>query len=185
MIRSKNDLKEYLNEDNKFHWHKSHSIKYLRISKDPYYYIWKYLVLLRKEEYYINNISKNKLNILLSFIYTRKKNDIGNKIGLCIPPNCVGKGVTIYHPNIIINANSKIGDYCIFHGNNCIGNNGNDIEAPVIGNNVDIGYSANIIGNVKINSNITIGANAVVVNDFLKSYDTIVGVPAKSIKKVK
>jgi serine O-acetyltransferase len=53
---------------------------------------------------------------------------------------------------------------------------------PKIGNNVIIGSGAKILGPINVGNNVTIGANSVVVDD-IKDYTTVVGIPAKPIKR--
>ena len=67
---------------------------------------------------------------------------------------------------------------------NCIGNKGiADSGVPVIGNNVNIGVGAKIIGDIYIADNVCIGANAVVTESCHVEGATLIGVPAKMIKK--
>lgn len=184
MIKTKKDLKEYIKCDN-WYYNKHYSNwdrKLFALLRDPQYLLRKYKIFLRKEEYYLNQ--PTTLSTIKRLYYIRRKNIIGNKLGILIPPNTVGKGLMImHHGSIIINPNARIGEYCILHGNNCIGNDGKLQLAPIVGDNLDLGIGAKIIGNVKIGNNNKIGANAVVVKS---SEDNclLVGVPAKVIKKV-
>ena len=179
MIKSKEDLYEFLKIDNSNHWERKTARLNLFYRQDEFYYISKYLKLLRKQEFYVNNIKNNKIFIIFYLFYTIRKNRLGNRINLIIPENTLGKGVTICHKNIVINPNVKIGEYCILHGNNCIGNDGRHNEAPIIGSSVNIGYGACIIGDIHIADNIQIGANALVNKSFDNKDCTIAGVPAK------
>lgn len=182
MIKTKNDLREYINADNWYydkHYPKNEQ-KLFVFLHDPQYKIRKYKLYLRKEEYYLNKENKNKIDTIFRLINLRRKNKLGNMLGILIPPNTFGKGLTImHHGEVIINPNVKVGDYCILHGGNCIGNNGNTQEAPIIGNNVDIGIGAKVIGGSIIADNCKIGANAVVTHSFEKSNSVIIGIPAK------
>lgn len=144
--------------------------------------IWRYIKYLRKEEYYLDKIA-NKLFYIPYILNKRKKNKLGIRLGISIPPNTVGKGIIIYHSgDIIINANAKIGENCKLHGDNCIGNNGITEHAPIIGNNVDIGVGAKVIGNIILGDNCKIGANAVITKSFKEKNLTLVGIPAKILK---
>ena len=152
--------------------------------KDPEYLICKYLVMLRKQEYYINTAGSNKLKKLLALYYERKKHSIGNKLGFYVGPNSCESGLTIYHNGtVIINPQAHIGKNCKLHGNNCIGNKGISPDVPTVGDNVDIGFGAVIIGGVTIADNITIGANAVVNKSFNVPGVTLAGVPARIVGK--
>jgi serine O-acetyltransferase len=140
--------------------------------------IWRYLVFLRKEEYYWR-----KNHPILSVYYRRRKNKLGERLGFTIPRNVFGEGLRIWHcGNIVVNGQAKVGKNCILHGDNCIGNNGKDEGAPTIGDHVDIGVGAKIIGNIKIANGIVIGAGAVVNKSFLEPDIIIAGVPAGKIK---
>lgn len=183
MIQSKKDLQEYILADNT--WLLPNNLKERLLEKSanyPSYLLKKYLVYLRKQEYYINTARRNKLKGLLGIYYERKKNRYGVRLGIEIGPNCFGKGLQIYHVgSIIVNPAVKIGKNCKLHGGNCIGNNGKTDAVPRIGNNVDIGYGAVLIGDIEIADDVIIGANAVVNKSILQKGSTVVGIPAKVI----
>lgn len=182
LISNKRDLIEYILSDNSFAKGKGRQ-KYMKRVHDTEYYISKYLVYLRKQEYYINSSGSNYFKKFLSLFYERKKHNLGNKLGFYIGPNCFDKGINLWHHGtVIVNPDARIGKNCILHGNNCIGNNGTKNINPIIGDNVDIGFGAVIIGNVTIADNIKIGANAVVNKSFTEPGITIAGVPAKKVK---
>ena len=139
------------------------------------------MLILRKQEYYINTAKGNKIKGFMGLYYERKKNKLGLRLGIEISPNSFGKGLQIYHGNIVINNNVKAGENCKLHGFNCIGNNGKTSDAPILGDNIDLGVGAVIIGNVSIANNVTIGANAVVNRSISDENSTYVGIPAKKI----
>ncbi len=153
----------------------------LKLLCDERYVIWKYINLLRHEEYYL--CRSGFFNKCMRFIYTARKNRLGNKVEIKIPPFFCGKGINIHHKCIILNGH--IGDNCVFHGRNCVGNNSmgsnGSREIPVLGNNVDVGVGANIIGNIKLADGIRVGANALVNKSFDEPNCVVVGVPAKVI----
>ena len=185
MIKSKEDLKKFLELDNVslFGENRESKEKYMKRVKDPRYWISVYLTYLCKEEFYKNQDAQNYYTKLLSLIYERKRNKLGEKLGFCMEENCFEEGLSIEHcGNIVINPKARIGKHCRLHGNNCIGNNGFIDEAPTIGNNVDIGFGAVVIGNIHIADNIKIGANAVVNKSFYEQGITIAGVPARRVK---
>ena len=186
MIKSKSDLKKYIERDMSF-FHKFglRDRLILRIIQDPSYKIQQYLRLLRKEEYYYN-VRKDIVGRINYLYYFHRKNRLGNKLGFKIPKNCFGPGLTIYHHgNIIINESARIGANCRLHGNNCIGNKGTDDLTPVIGDNLDLGYGAIIIGGVELGNDVIVGANAVVVKSFSSGKVVLTGIPAKEQKKGK
>lgn len=147
------------------------------------YCIWKYTLLLRKEEFYANK--GTKIGNILSTIYRIRKNYFGEKLGFTIHKNVFGPGLRIWHyGNIVVNAYTKVGKNCTLHGDNCIGNNGIGGKSPRIGDNVDIGVGAKIIGDIDIASNVIIGAGAVVNKSFTEENIVIAGVPAKIVKRI-
>lgn len=183
MINSKKDLNTFILCDNVFSKQDKKRTQYMKCIHDPESYVNKYLLFLRKQEYYLNTAKGNKLKSLLGLLYERKKHKLGIKLGFNIPPNSFEKGLTIYHTGCLaVNTTARIGENCKLHGNNCIGNNGIEDKSPTIGNNVDIGFGAVVIGDIIIADNIKIGANAVVNKSFTEPGITIAGVPAKRVK---
>lgn len=183
MIKNKKDLVEFIKADNCNHWEKNTNKFILFLRQDEFYHINKYFKLLRKQEFYANNIVNRKVYILFYYLYTFRKNRLGNKLNIIIPENTLGIGVTICHKNIVINPNSKIGKYSILHGNNCIGNDGINDKAPMIGDYTNIGYGACVIGDIQLADYMYIGANAVVNKSFNQDNQIIAGVPAKYRRK--
>ena len=97
----------------------------------------------------------------------------------------IGKGFTIVHGHdIVIGANSVIGDYCKIFNGVTLGNKnteGFDISQPILENNVVVSTGAKILGGVNIGINSIIGANSVVIKD-VPANSIAVGIPAKVIK---
>ena len=184
MIYSKRDLKEYLAADQQYGI--SNSLKGKIIARFVQYPKWvlrRYVTFLRKQEYYINTANGSKIKGALGLYWERRKNRLGNRLGIEIEPNCFGKGLTIYHiGSVIVNSAAVIGENCKLHGANCIGNNGQTDAVPRIGNNVDIGYGAVIIGDVEIADGVVIGANAVVNKSVLIPGSVVAAVPAETRK---
>lgn len=148
--------------------------------KDKDIEIFKFQKYLRKSEYHYNQ--KSIIHKLLYIYYRRKKNIIGNKLGIEIWENTFDEGLKIWHAgSIIINGEAKIGKNCELKGDNCIGNDGKSNLAPRLGDNVSLGNGAKIIGNIEIGNNVTIGAGAVVTKSFKEDNIILVGVPAKKI----
>ena len=152
----------------------------LALLSDHDYLIWKFVKALRYTEYYYN-----KNNRLLYWIFQRKKNKLGSRLGLTMWHNTIDVGLKIWHyGSVIVNGHATIGKNCQFHGNNCVGNKGgNSNEAPTIGDNVEIGIGACVIGNITIADNVRIGANAVVTQSCLHKGATLVGIPAREISR--
>ena len=104
--------------------------------------------------------------------------------GISIPASVkIGHSFYIGHfGNIIINANSIIGNNCNISQGVTIGVSGrNDLRGvPVIKDNVYIGANAVVAGKIVIGSNSVIGANSLVNSDVMEG-TTVLGVPAKAI----
>ena len=185
MIKTKEELKEYINADNS--WYKKGSGKSSvieRISSENNRILKKYLVFLRKSEYHLNNTNGSRYHTYMYWIYEGKKNRLGRKIGIEIYPNCFEKGLEIWHAGgIVVNPAVRAGENCVLHGGNCIGNKGSVNVNPVLGDNVDIGYGAAIVGDVYVADNTIIGTNAVVVKSVNEPGRTVVGIPAREIKR--
>ncbi len=183
-IKTKKELKETIEYEKNIYLGKSSKARIKeRFTKYRLWSIFQYLKALRRAEYYFNKKSKNVYFEIKYLFAERKKNKIGNKLGIEICNNSVNKGLFICHSgSIVINGEARIGKDCILHGDNCIGNDGSNSEAPIIGDNVDIGVGAKIIGDVKIANDTVIGAGAVVVKSFEIPGSVIVGVPAKRVK---
>ncbi|MBU2525753.1 MAG: serine acetyltransferase [Bacteroidetes bacterium] len=135
-----------------------------------------------------NNIYNSKLPsyikriALLIGVFFQKAIEIIT--GISIPYTAqIGEGLYIGHfGNIIINANSKIGNNCNISQGVTIGVSGRKDQrgVPIIGNNVYIGANAVIVGKIIIGDNCVVGANSLVVDDFENDV-TILGVPAKKV----
>lgn len=151
-----------------------------RLTCEHKYLLWKYILLLRKDEYYSSKKHP------FSFFIKRKRYLLGAKLGIHIPNGTCGGGLVLWHyGSVIINGNARIGNDCQFHGNNCVGNKGVINEgAPIIGNNVDVGFGAVVIGPIRIADNVVIGANAVVTKDCLVEGAILVGAPAKIVGNI-
>ena len=175
MIKSKHDLKHYIECDKKARWGDSagYGIK-LKTKK-----LMKFNILLRKAEYHVNNHHK-----ILSAVYKYRLNNLGMKLGWSVEPNVFGPGMCIVHyGTVVVNPNARIGKNARIHAGVKIGASGGRKKAPVIGDNVYFGPGAKIFGDIKIGSNIAIGANAVVNKSFEEDGVTLGGIPAKIISR--
>lgn len=183
MIKTKDDLKEYIAADNS--WYHLRTAKTRLIDSFmsiPYKGLKRYLILLRKSEYHLNNSKGSRWHTYLYWFYEGKKNRLGQKLGVEIYPNCFGKGLQLWHAgSIVVNPAVRAGEYCVLRGSNCIGNNGTINKNPKLGDRVELGFGAVIIGDVSVASNTVIGANAVVNRSIPEEGDTYVGVPAKRV----
>lgn len=182
MILSKQDYKYYLQKD-----HDSSEIPpfntFISKVQDFFFpnYEWKYIKALRWLEYCENVRKKNALGKIQWIIAKYKFRKISVKLGLSIPINVLGSGISLPHRgNIVINPQTKIGCNCRIHVGVNIGAHKN--KAPIIGNNVYIGPGAIIFGDVKIADNVSIGANATVTKSVLEPNTVVAGTPARIIK---
>ena len=144
---------------------------------------WQRIARITDYHDYMYHTTGSKWHLLMYLWYIRKRNCLGNRIGLEISTELIGKGLKIFHFNNVINSGAIIGDNLHLHGCNVIGNAGtSDLRCPVIGNNVMLGAGAKVIGNVTIADNIKIGAGTIVVSSFTEPGITIGGVPARKLK---
>jgi len=180
----KNNLREAIAEDKLYYWGIGKKRVLRIISHNPLYQRGKYIVVARKAGYYtINN--RTLLNKILQFYYVRKKNVLGEKLGIELGPNVFGRRIRIYHNNIIVNAGAQIGDDCEFYGDNCIGNKGSSsapLDSPILGNGVSFGVGAKAIGKVSIADGVTVSSMSLVNKDLLEGNSLYGGIPAVLLK---
>lgn len=174
MIKTRKQLKNILKYESVF-YNKKHPYLF-RFAISEKSIAWKYVCLLRYEEYFTNRNNK-----ILSLFFRYLKIKLGRKYCLQIPINVVKKGIRMYHPfNIIVNAKS-IGENCVLHFDTCLIAGGNSKDTPTIGDNVIIGAKSVIIGGVTIANGVAIGANSTVTKSFFEENITIAGSPARKI----
>ena len=143
--------------------------------------IWKFQILLRKVEYYIN-CKTGLFNAVIRKYYKLRFHRLSVKLGFTIAPNVFEEGLSIGHYGmIVVHANAHVGKNCrILEGVNIGAKNGSQ-NAAVIGNNCYIGSGAKIIGEITIADDVAIGAGAVVTKDIIEPGTTWAGVPARKI----
>lgn len=178
MIKSKEDLSRTLRIEKELYFENKYLSRVFACSKN--YIIWKWQKYLRYEEYY-HNCGRNFIDKCLFFLFKRKKNKLGIRIGFDVPINCFDEGLIIHHVSpITVNENARVGKNCDISGNVCIGAKNNC--SPTIGDNIRLGYGCAVIGNVTLGNNITVGAGAVVLKSF-EDGAVLVGIPAVNIEK--
>lgn len=183
MIKTKKQLKYYIEEDAKMaKWPVSYSL--MVVLKDLLFpnYNRRYLVCLRKMEYY-NNIGGVFAKIRYLW-YSMRLSRLSSKTGIDIGINIAGAGLCLPHGKVVINLNAKIGEKCKILPDVTIGWLGRKdmpFAVPVIGNRVFIGTGARIIGNVSIADDVVIGANSVVTKSITEPGTTWVGNPARKV----
>ena len=177
MINTKSELKLVLQKERALYLSNDIRMVILKwATRNHDYLLWKYVKALRIVEYYAN-----QKNQIMFYLWERKKNLLGARLGISLWHNCAAEGLRIWHyGSIIVNANATLGKNCQLHGDNCIGNKGTIGKgSPVIGDNVDIGVGAKIIGDIYIANGVKIGANAVVTKSCEIEGATLVGIPAR------
>jgi len=144
--------------------------------------IWKFILTMRKLDFYNSAKRKNIIYFGLYSIYKLRYHNLSLKLGFSIPYNICDQGLGLMHyGSIVINGNTRIGKNCKIHTCVNIGSTGGESEAPQIGDNVYIGPGAKIVGNVSVADGVCIGAGAVVVKSIDEPNTTWAGVPAQKI----
>lgn len=163
MIKNKSDLIEYLNEDKRI-------MNTTRKKPSLHQVCWRYLILLRKAEYYTNTGG------VLKKWYQFRLNALSIKTGIFIPINTFGKGLALPHyGTIIVNGSVRFGDYCVIQA-------GVNVSANVHGGNyVYLAPGAKINENLTIADHVIVGSNCVVTHSVEYEGCTVAGVPAKKI----
>lgn len=179
-------MREIILEDKEYYYGGGVKRIYRVITHNPLYQRGKYIIAARKAGYYFLHGSSliNKIRFLY---YSRKKNILGEKLGIELGPHEFGRRIRIYHNNIVVNGGAIIGDDCELYGDNCIGNKGSNsspLDAPVLGNSVSIGVGAKCIGKIHIADNVKISSMSLVNKDIDETCALYGGVPARIIKKV-
>lgn len=177
MIRSKNDLKEYIAADARANG---------RTNVRPTIWgdeVWKFIVNLRKLEFYTNMTGITRKIMLPARVFHKiNLHNRALKLGFSIPINVFGKGLAIVHyGTIVVAKGAKIGQNCRIHEGVTIGATNGSEKAPVLGNNVFLGTGAKVLGDIVIADDVAIAANAVVSKSILEKGTTWGGVPAKKI----
>ena len=181
MIKTRSDLKLYLNEDFKQYFtSKMRYLKSLMIgTQDAKAY--RYLKCLRYCEYYDNKVGF--IDRILSHIFEIKKLWLGSKYHISIPNHCCGYGLKLFHleGGVIINAN-RVGNYCGFNSGVVLGNRHSKEDRPYVGDNVIFCPGSMAFGSVHIGDRAYICPNAVVTKDVAVGA-IMAGIPAKDIRK--
>lgn len=186
MIKSKNDLRFWLQEDAKRNDMNGNYFAYLLklLCGLENAMVYRYLRKLRYTEYHYNN--KGLIHKILYLYNNMRLHQLGAKYHIQIPLNKTGYGLRIMHltgGGILLNVN-KIGNYCGFNAGSFIGNNGSTNSRPTIGDFVAFGPGAKAFGKITIGNNVFIAPNAVVTKDVPDNH-IVGGVPAKLIKEYK
>lgn len=186
MIRSKSDLRYYIQQDLiALGVYPLDAKKRVIAMFQPT--IWKFEVYMRKMEY-LNNCKRRNIfeNLVFFLAYSRYKRMESN-YGYTIPINVFGPGLCLAHIGpIIVNGNARVGRNARIHVGVTIGNSSQlgenhvDDNVPIIGDNVYIGPGAVLFGRINVGNNSRIGANSVVNKDVPENV-TVAGAPARII----
>lgn len=177
MIKSKEELIKCLSQD---------ALVNNRKSIYPLFYgddIWKFIYLLRLNEYYSSLTGFRRL-LYLPFIALRKIQFHHRSLlmGFTIPLNVFDSGLSIaHHGTVVVNGNCRVGKNCRIQTGVTLGSTNGCADAPILGNNIFLGDGCKIIGGITIANDVAIGANAVVVKSITEPGTTWGGVPARKI----
>lgn len=175
MIESKSDLLYYLQQDKIALFNENK--KKPDLFKDE---IWKFEILLRKNEYCTNCLRK-LWHMPYKYWIKWRFHKLSIKLGFSIPINVIGPGLSIAHYGTIVIGYAKIGKNLRIQEDVNIGSTNGELNAATIGDNVFIGTGAKVIGDITIADGVAIGANSVVCRSIKESGITVAGVPAKKI----
>jgi len=107
--------------------------------------------------------------------------------GIEIHPGAqIGKGFFIDHgAGVVIGETAEIGDDCVLFHNVTLGGTGkhHGKRHPTLGNNVLVGTGAILLGPVEIGDNVRIGANSFIIMHDVPSDCTVVGTPARVVRR--
>ncbi|MGQ7853135.1 serine O-acetyltransferase [Pedobacter sp. WC2501] len=178
MIKDRNDLNNWLTLDME-HYKPSFSDRIL-VRQNAL--IARYLIHLRKAEYYANHTIGSKIKRILKAYHTYQMRRLSYKLGFQIGLNTCGPGLIFYHfGHIIINNKAKIGEgACIYPG--VVVGQDEQGGTPKIGKNCFLGLGSKVFGPITIGDNVTILANSVVLSDVPDNW-IVGGIPAKLIKE--
>ena len=107
--------------------------------------------------------------------------------GLEIHPGAtIGRGFFVDHgAGVVIGETTIIGDNCVLFHNVTLGGTGKHQgkRHPSLGNDVFIGTGATLLGPIEVGDNVKIGANTFVVMRDIPSDCSVVGTPARIIRR--
>lgn len=179
MIKTKQDLREYLEADKAQYGRPYHFFKkWLMHGED--YYVRLCIVNMRHYEYYLNK-KRGLLDFIPLFFYRWNFNRLKQKANLIIYPNAFGPGVDLRHAGFRMIGPFPIGKNCTVLPMVVVAKKYPGPCMITIGDNCYIGVGATILGPVTIGNNVTIAAGAVVTTDVPDNV-VVAGVPAKVVK---
>ena len=102
------------------------------------------------------------------------------------PAARIGTGFFIDHgTGVVIGETASIGDHCVMFHNVTLGGTGKyrGRRHPSVGHHVFIGTNAVLLGPIQVGDYARIGANATVINRDVPPLVTVVGTPARIVKR--
>lgn len=141
--------------------------------------IYKYLVFMRKANYY-SHFSPLSLGGVKFIYYKWRYRKLGLKLGFSIGYKCFGYGLVIPHyGTIVVGEDNRCGNYCVLHTSICItGERG----GKQIGDALYASSGCRINKAIKLGNNVQICSNSVVNKSFVDNNIVLGGMPA-TIKK--
>lgn len=176
MIKSKEDLRRYLRQD-QIALGKKDQRRPTPFGDE----VWRFQRQLRRTEYRVN-CAGGPAGKALALLSRLRYHRFCVRMGFHLPLNIFDEGLSIAHYGaLVVNSRARVGRNCRIHAMVVIGATSGDPAAPVIGNNVYIGAGAKVIGDIRIADDVAIAAGAVVVRSIEESGTTWGGVPARKI----
>ena len=184
MIKTKEDLRNYLNEDLKYY----KTLPGLRekLLKTERYYSVRFIKTLRHYEYALNNRT-GLLGSIRYFYWMFRFYRIMHKTQLYIYPNVCDAGLYIPHVGyMLISAQAQIGKNCVIRPGTLIASNlgstNQKLRKVIVGDNVEFSAGCKILCK-KIGCNVSVGPNAVVSKN-VPDNSIVMGNPAEIIPKI-
>jgi len=102
------------------------------------------------------------------------------------PAARIGRGFFLDHgTGVVIGETALIGDWCVMFHNVRLGGTGkyHGQRHPTLGDHVFVGTNAILLGPIRVGDYAKVGANAFVINHDVPAHCTVVGTPARIVKR--
>ena len=102
------------------------------------------------------------------------------------PAARIGRGLFIDHgTGVVIGETTIIGDHCVMFHNVSLGGTGKYAgqRHPIVGDHVFIGTNAILLGPIRVGDHAKVGANSFVINRDVPAHCTVVGTPARMVRR--
>jgi serine O-acetyltransferase len=182
MIKTKQDLEEYLRADREAQPPSSNPIRRIMFDR-----VYRLKTRLRKTEYHFNNrgggtIKRGYHKAAYQIYHLLLRHTL---ISFCseIGLNTCGKGLIIWHAErILINPLASLGENCSLSSGVVVAQAHN--QCPTIMDNVELMIDSKVLGGITIARNVRIGANALVLKNISEENTTWAGNPARKISDI-